>query len=122
MKTALDSFYDGDWSLELNELAALFAFKEWVYASSEDGTDTPRVEELRQMLSELVAEVSADGRPGVMANRGRLLAVKHSELDSSVDVYLSLGFVWDKENVDEEEFDELKGYGLLDEDEEYDGE
>lgn len=122
MKTELASFYDGNWELEPNELAALFALKQWTYASSEDGTESPSEGQLRQMLSELVAEVSADGRSGVMANRGRFLAVKHSELDGSVDVYLQIGFVWDKKETDQEEFDELQSYGLLDETEEYDGE
>lgn len=118
---ALASFYEGNWDLAPHELAALFALKEWPYASSEKG-QSPSADQLQQMISELVAEVSADGRPGVVANRGRLLAMKHSDLDSSVDVYLNIGFVWDKKNVDEEEFDELKEYGLLDDHEEYDGE
>jgi hypothetical protein len=119
--TALASFYDGNWDLEPNELAALFALKEWPYGSSKEGV-SPTAEQIRQLLSELVAEVSADGRPGVVANRGRLLAMKHSELDSSIDVYLNIGFVWDRAKMDEDEFDELQEYGLLDNGEEYDSE
>lgn len=114
------NFSPGEWELTPKDLATLFLFKKWPYATPTLGYGLPTEDEIKQLFSELVAEILADGRPSVMASRGRFLAVSHEDLPDSVDLYLNVGYVWaDEEVLTEDEFEALQEMGLIDDEEEF---
>lgn len=107
------NFSPGEWDLTPQDIATLFLFKQWPYATPTLGYGVPSEESIRQIYAELIADVVADGRAGFMSGRGRFLAVRHSGLDSSVDLYLNVGYVWAHDAMTEDEYEALGEMGVI---------
>lgn len=98
------SFFDdieGEFELDPEELAWLFAVKWWMYATPRYGYGVPNAEAIRRVLLDLAKEVLNDSRGGVVATRGRFLAHQHENSDG-VDIYLNIGVVWPQGMRDDE--------------------
>lgn len=110
-------YEDGEWELTPKDLATLFMFKGWQYATPSLGYGTPGPESIQTMFRELAAEIQRDGRTDVITSRGRFMAVRSGESAGSIDLYLNVGYLWDGALSEDEEqmLKEMGFYGNDDE-------
>jgi hypothetical protein len=93
---------EGEYELTPNEIATLFALKNWPYATRTLGYGVPDPDKIHQLFVEMTEHVLKDGRPGVLTRRGRFLAMRHEDTNS-VDLYLNVGYVWPEGLVEDED-------------------
>lgn len=84
---------DGEWELDPEQLASIFHSQGWEFATPTLGYGPPSPDVIVKLLVELANYIFEDGRPSVMANRGRFLAIRHED-SMSVDLYLNVGYFW----------------------------
>lgn len=109
--------YEGEWELTPKDLATLFLFKGWRYATPTLGYGSPGPDQIETLYRELAMEIEDDGRTDVMATRGRFMAVCDTDTHGSIDLYLNVGYMW-RDELDEDEMEMLREMGLLDEEDE----
>lgn len=91
---------DGEWELTPEQLAFIFFENGWKYATPTLGYGSPDAGKIRQLLIELANHIFQEGRAGVMASRGRFLAIRHED-SMSVDLYLNVGYFWPEGHRDD---------------------
>ncbi|MEO3862644.1 hypothetical protein [Acrocarpospora sp. B8E8] len=90
----------GEWELDPEELAGLFAAKGWVYLT-QDGLIIPNANYIENMLAGLVNEALNTKRDEVQGSR--FMIFKDPELPNSYDLWLNVGFIWDDDKLTEDE-------------------
>jgi hypothetical protein len=98
---------DGEWELTPQELATIFAFMGWKYATPVLGYGLPNPDQIKALFRDLVREIRDDGREDVIAVRGRFMAVRTGMTPGSIDMYLNVGYVWDDEMLSDDELQML---------------
>ncbi|MCW2890019.1 MAG: hypothetical protein QOE54_1592 [Streptosporangiaceae bacterium] len=104
------TYTEGEWELSPEDMATIFAFKGWLYATPSLGFGVPSPERIETIYRELAEEIAKDGREDVIASRGRFMAVKLGHNPGSIDMYLNIGFMWGAITEEEREMLEEMGY------------